>query len=310
MPHRSDSDRRSRLSGRTLARSKRTMSASTDAQGAPSVRDAGSAQPWPEGLDRTWSAPSSGWVLRATVWFAAASMLTTILHELAHATTAFASGVRSTLFGYFVDLDFTDLQRTSNLPAIIGVAGPTFCLVFGIVSWWAFRRQRGSAAELPLLYLSAFGLATFFGNLMSMSMVGDFSRAAIELDLPMAVRYAGTAIGAFAVASIHFWLGRQLVHWVPANVGRTSGVLGIVALPVLLGTAAVILANQPMPSAFLGARVGEATFSLFTVIGAWTTRRDSWHGRGLLALQWTDGVAAILVVLLVRLMVRGIPLAP
>jgi len=140
--------------------------------------------------------------------------------------------------------------------------------------------------------------------------IAAFSRAAIELGLPMAVRYGGTAIGALAVAGIQFWLGRQLVHWVPANVGRTAGVFGIVALPVLLGTAAVILANQPMPSAFLGARVGEASFSVFAVIGAWTTRRDSWDGRGLLGLQWTDSVAAILIVLLVRLMVRGIPLAP
>jgi hypothetical protein len=109
---------------------------------------------------------------------------------------------------------------------------------------------------------------------MSMSSVGDFSRVATGLDLPMAVRYGGTAIGA------------------------------------LLGTAAVILVNQPMPSAFLGARVGEASFSLFAVIGAWMTRRDSWDGRGMRGLQWTDGVAAILIVLMVRLMVRGIPFAP
>jgi hypothetical protein len=258
----------------------------------------------------THSAPSWAWVLRATVWFAVASMLTTILHEFAHATTAFVLGVRSTLFSYFVDLDFTDLQRTSSLPAIIGVAGPTFCLGVGIVSWWGFRRQRGSAAELPLLYLAAFGVATFFGNLMSMAAVGDFSRVAIELGLPMGVRYGCAAIGVLVVAGIQFRLGRQLVHWVPANVGRTAGVLGIVVLPVLLGTAAVILVNQPMPSTFLGARVGEASFSLFAVIGAWMTRSDSWHARGLHRLQWTDGVAAVLMVLVVRLMVRGIPLAP
>lgn len=286
------------------------MKTSTDTHSAPSVSAAGSALTGSRGLDRRWSAHSRAWVPRATVWFASASMLTTILHELAHATTAFALGVRSTLFSYFVDLDFTDQQRTSNLPAIIGVAGPTFCLALGIVSWWVFRRQRGSAAELPLLYLSAFGTATFFGNVMSMSSVGDFSRVAIGLDLPMAVRYGGTAIGALVVAAIQFWLGRHLVHWVPANVGRTAGVLGIVALPALLGTAAVILANQPMPSAFLGARVGEASFSLFAVIGAWTTRRNSWEGRGLPGLQWTDVAAATLIVLMVRLMVRGIPFVP
>jgi hypothetical protein len=187
------------------------------------VHAAGSPLTPSRAADQTWSAHSRAWVLRATVWFAAASMLTTILHELAHATTAFALGVRSTLFNYSVDLDFTDLQRNSNLPAIIGVAGPTFCLAFGIVSWWVFRRDRGSAAELPLLYLSAFGVATFFGNMMSTSSVGDFSRVAVDLRLPMAVRYGGTAIGALVVAGIQFWLGRHLVHWVPADVGRLAG---------------------------------------------------------------------------------------
>jgi O-antigen/teichoic acid export membrane protein len=43
---------------------------------------------------------------------------------------------------------------------------------------------------LPLLYLSVFGVGTFFGNLMSTSFVGDFSAAAIALSLPMTVRYA------------------------------------------------------------------------------------------------------------------------
>lgn len=261
-------------------------------------------------MDRTQPAHSRAWVLRATVWFAAASMLTTILHELAHATTAFALGVRSTLFSYFVDLDFTGPQRNSSLPAIIGVAGPTFCLTLGIVSWWVFRRTRGSAAELPLLYLSAFGAATFFGNMMSMASVGDFSRVAVDLRLPMAVRYAGTAVGALVVAGIQFWLGRHLVHWVPANVGRLAGALGIVALPVLLGTAVVILVHQPMPGAFIGARVGEAAFSLFAVVGALMTLRDSRDGRGPLGLHWADGVAVVLIVLVVRLMVRGIPFAP
>lgn len=237
-------------------------------------------------------------------------MLTTILHELAHATTAFALGVRSTLFSYFVDLDFTDVQRASNLPAIIGVAGPAFCLALGIVSWWVFRRQRGSAAELPLLYFTAFGVSTFFGNLMSMSAVGDFSRAASELNLPMEVRYGGTAIGALVVAGIQFWLGRRLVHYAPPNVSRAAVVLGIAVLPALLGTAAVVLVNQPMPSAFLGARVGEASFSLFAVIGAWMARRDAWDGRGLRGLQWTDVVSAVAILFLVRLMVRGIPLTP
>jgi hypothetical protein len=218
--------------------------------------------------------------------------------------------VRSTLFGYFVDLDFTDQQRHSTLPAIIGVAGPTFCLALGIVSWWVFRHRRGSAAELPLLYLSAFGVATFFGNMMSMSFVGDFSRVASELRLPMAARYGGTAIGALGVVGIHIWLGRQLVHWVPANVGRLGVALGIVVLPVLLGTAAVILVYQPMPRAFAGARVGEAAFALFAVIGALMAPRDSRDVRQPLGIQWADGAAVLLIVVVARLIATGFPLAP
>jgi hypothetical protein len=127
---------------------------------------------------------SGAWGLRPIVWFAAASMVTTILHELAHACAAFALGVRSTLFNYSADLDLTPAQAATNLPALIRVAGPVFCLGFGMLSWLAFRRLRGSAAEVPLLYLSVFGIGTFFGNLMSTSFVGDFSAAAVALRLP------------------------------------------------------------------------------------------------------------------------------
>lgn len=257
------------------------------------------------------SAPrSQTWMLRAIVWFAAASMLTTVLHELAHATTAFALGVRGTLFGYAVDLDFTGAQRSGSLPAIIGVAGPAFCLLFGIVSWWVFRRTRDGVAALPLLFLAAFGIATFFGNLMSIAFVGDFSRVAADLHLPMVARYGGTAIGILGVAGIEFWLGRQLMHWVPANVGRVAGVLGIVVLPVLVGTAAVMLAHQPMSGSFVTARLGEASFALFAVIGAFMVPSDSRGGRRALPLHWADGAVLVAVVLVARLMASGMPFAP
>src|SRR5687768_6412838 len=91
------------------------------------------------------------WTVRPVVWFAAGSIVTTILHELAHVSTAFALGVRSTLFNYSGVVDLTAAQAASNLPAIIGVAGPIFCLAVGLVCWLAFRRADDSAAGLPLL---------------------------------------------------------------------------------------------------------------------------------------------------------------
>ena len=107
----------------------------------------------PAGVDGARSADVRVWVLRPVVWFAAASMVTTVLHELAHVCAAFALGVRSTLFNYSANLDLTPVQAASNLAVPIRVAGPLFCLACGMVSWLAFRRARGSAVELPVLYL-------------------------------------------------------------------------------------------------------------------------------------------------------------
>ena len=251
-----------------------------------------------------------GWILRPIVWFAAASMVTTILHEFTHACAAYALGVRSTLFNYSVDLDLAQAQAATYERALIGVAGPLVCLAFGAVVWLAFRRAHGSAVELPLLYLSVFGVGTFFGNLMSTSFVGDFSAAAIALRLPMRVRYAISVIGALSVAAVHFWAGRELARWVPADVGRVVGMLGIIAPPVVLGTTGVILVNLPMPPASVAARVAEASFWLCAAVGALVTRRHFDNGTEGLELRWADGAVVLLAVLAVRLMVRGIPFVP
>jgi hypothetical protein len=237
-------------------------------------------------------------------------MVTTIVHELAHAIVAYAFGVRSTLFSYFVDLDLTPTQAASPRGAMIGVAGPLVCLLVGAVSWFAFRRLRNAEAGVPLLYFTVFGLGTFFGNSMSIAFVGDFSSVAVTLGLPMGVRYAVAVIGALSAAAIHFWAGRELSQWTPAGGGRVSSLVGITALPAVLGTAVVIVVNQPMPAAFAAARLGEASFWLFAVAGALATKRRSLGGRGHLLVRWIDIVAVLLAALVVRLLVPGISFAP
>jgi hypothetical protein len=254
--------------------------------------------------------PTRAWIVRPIVWFATGSIATTILHEVAHACTAYALGVRSTLFNYWANIQYTPVQADGHLLPLIRVAGPLVCLLAGTASWLAYKRARGSALELPLLYLSVFGIATFFGNLMSTAFVGDFSGAAAELGLTMSVRYTIAVIGAFCLAAVHAWAGRELIRLVPAHVGRGAGILGLVAAPVVLGTAAVILVNQPMAGTFAITRVAEAGFWLFAAIGALLAERHSGTPRGSLALRWSDGAAALLAGLVVRLMVPGIPFVP
>jgi hypothetical protein len=249
----------------------------------------------------------TAWVLRPIVWFTAASMLTTIVHELTHASVAYVLGVRSTLFNYFAELDRTQPDVTMAQRAVIGVSGPVFCLALGVVAWLVFKRTRTSGASLPFLYFTVFGIGTFFGNLMSIAFVGDFSNVARVMDLPMGLRYALAVAGGLSAAAIHFWAGRQLVQWVPAGVGRFGGAIGIVAVPAILGTAVVILVNQPTPGA-LSARFAEAAFWLFAMLGALTTRGLSSHAP--LAVRWLDGVVVIIAVVIVRVMVHGIAFTP
>jgi hypothetical protein len=251
-----------------------------------------------------------GWMIRPILWFAAASMAITILHELAHAWAAYLLGVRSILYNYSAHVDLTPAQAATNLAVLIGLAGPTVCLVCGMLSWVAYRRSRHSASALPLLYLAIFGLGTFFGNLMSTSFVGDFSSAAVALHLPVPVRYAVTAIGALAVVSIHFRAGRQLIQTAPLTASRVVAMLGLIIVPVVLGTAAVMLVNQPMPRASVNARVAEASVWIFAGMGAMSGTRHAPDGSGTLELRWADGAVILLAVLAVRLMVRGIPMVP
>ena len=62
------------------------------------------------------------WGLRPLVLFATAYTVTTIVHELAHALTAYALRVPSTLFHFAVHIDRA--HGTLNQRAVIGVAGP------------------------------------------------------------------------------------------------------------------------------------------------------------------------------------------
>ena len=248
------------------------------------------------------------WMVRPAVWFATAYTIVIIVHEAAHAISAVALGYPSTLFNFWVNHE--SAQATISERAIIDVAGPMASLVIGVVCWVVYQRIKNSVASLPLLYVAAFGVTNFFGNLMSAAFIGDFSNAAVKLGVPQSARVATAVAGAVAVAGILFATGRELWHWTPRHAGRVRGLLGVVALPSLVGMAIVVLINQPTPMgpSFVTARVGEGAFWLFAALGLLITqqRRDVRP----LRLYWMDSALAILVLLVVKVMARGIPLMP
>src|SRR5262245_11441409 len=94
----------------------------------------------------------SGVVLRPVLAFIGAYVLTTSLHELAHAATAYWLGVPSTLFHFYVDVDLTN--QTPYVQGLVRASGPVFSLVLGVLCWFLHRAVRGSWLELPLFYLA------------------------------------------------------------------------------------------------------------------------------------------------------------
>ena len=249
-------------------------------------------------------------MLRPALWFATAYSIIIIFHEAAHAITSVALGYPSTLFNFWVNHEFT--QATAGERAVIFVAGPTASLFMGVGCWVVYQGLKNSAGGLPFLYLTAFGVTNFFGNLMSAAFIGDFSNAAVRLGMSQSARIATAVTGAVAVAGILFATGRELWQWTPRHTGRVGGGLGLVVVPSLVGMALVVLINQPTPmgDSFVTARAGEGAFWLFAAMGLLITRQRRTANAMPLRLHWMDGAVAIVVVLAVKAMARGIPLMP
>jgi hypothetical protein len=243
------------------------------------------------------------WILRPILWFVTASTITAVLHEGAHALTAFALGLPPTLYQYYVD--WPQESATLAQETAIHTAGPTFSLLVGLCCWLGYRRMKPSAAGLPLLYLAAFSVAMFFGHLMSAAFTGDFFGLLRWLELPVTAR---SAIGAAGTAAVMFWLGRQLREWIPDKAGKAFGVIGVVVAPIIIGTAIIILINQPVPPCppFVSSRLSQAGLGTFTLLGA--VRPGASAAARSFRLWWIDGTIAIAAVLVVRILVFGITL--
>jgi hypothetical protein len=244
-------------------------------------------------------------LVRDTLWFATAYTIVILVHEAAHALVARAVGIDVTMFQFWVNFDSQNL--TVGQRAASGIAGPASSLALGLAAWLAYRRTRGSPIALPLLYVAAHGVSNFFGNLMSAAFVGDFSNVSIWLGLPMGVRYAASLIGAMVVMAVLFTAGRELRRRLSWQLSRTAASFVAVIVPAAVGTAIIIVINQPAAiPGFAAARAGEAGVWLFAAAGAFTAKPsppgEQLHER----LRWADGATALAVLAVVRLLVQGV----
>jgi hypothetical protein len=249
-------------------------------------------------------ASARNWFFRPVILFSATYLIIGIIHEAAHAMTAYALDVPFTMFHFAVDVAHERGSLTEH--AAIGVAGPLCALIIGLVCWLFYSRSKSSRSELMLLYLATFGVATFFGNLMSAAFVGDFSRAAIALRLPASARYAASIVGLLSVCGVHFLAGWKLRTLSPVGSSRLRAMLAMVLIPAVAGAAIMALSFLPMPSALLFPRLAEALFWVFGAAGVLTNRNTPTGDGRTLKVSWADTAVLAAAIIVVRIMAVGI----
>jgi hypothetical protein len=122
----------------------------------------------------------------------------------------------------------------------------------------------------------------------------------------MPLRYAAAVVGFLAVCRLSFFMGIQLRQWSPAGVSASRAMLGMIVLPVIVGTALALLIFLPFPPGWIPARIGESAFWIFAAIGTFVSRKQPADSSRDLALGWPDFAFLLAAILLVRLMAMGI----
>lgn len=248
--------------------------------------------------------------LRLVLAFFAAYGLNTALHECAHALMAHFLGLPATLFHFYVNIDYPSGENRTRV--LCAIAGPLFSLGFAALCWVLYKTFQTRPEALLLLYCSILGTSVFLGNLFSTSLVaGDFGVAATQLNLPASACLAMTLAGGLLLAAFLYRMGPELLHWTCPQPTALSAAVQVVVWPVAIGTALVIIAFLPMPPTFIQDWIASSLFWIFAAVGVVVAqKRASASKARTLPLHVVDLVAALAVLLLVRVLAHGIHLTP
>jgi len=188
--------------------------------------------------------------------------------------------------------------------------GPVFCLGLGLICWLASRQAEASRLGLPLLYLAWFGIVTFFGNLMGTPFVGDFNALALLFGSPMPGRYAAAVVGFVSICGLSFYMGTELRKWSPPETSPARATVGMILLPVAIGTLLALIIFLPMSPDRVVSRLGESAFWIFAAVGTFVSRKQPADSGRDLRLGWPDVAFLLIAVLAVRLIADGVDLVP
>jgi hypothetical protein len=212
-------------------------------------------------------------ILSSTVMFVLTFIITTILHELAHALTGLMLGSQPILHDTFVE----HRRLTDAGEALTAAAGPLFSLTQGIVLFSLFNEIQSAPrlTQLFVLWLALHGLVNFFGYLINAPFAphGDIGQVATYLRFSRPAQLGLLAIGVTANWAIGILATRPLLQLAPVTAliatpdARTDYIAHAAILPWLFGAAGIVMIRYP--PRFWITLIYPAVSGLFTVV-SWT----------------------------------------
>jgi len=170
-------------------------------------------------------------VIVSALAFASAYVLTTAVHELAHALVAVAYGLDPVWRGD----DVPHLAGTAGQETVVALAGPACSLATGALALTLAARTRGYPGLL-LNWSGLIGLAGFFGYLISgvFAPSGDIADALSLAQAPSWVGWLGFALGLGGLLGLARVAATRLVALAPRrwSPGHALRILGLLAVPI------------------------------------------------------------------------------
>lgn len=175
------------------------------------------------------------------VLYTLAALVTTVLHEVAHATTSAFFGGQPVLHHVYV----MHYHATGARAPWTTAAGPLFSLLQGLVlmSLWPRLAWLRPAARLFLLWLGLDGCMNFFGYLLTTPFVpgADLGELAIRLDWSAAQRWLVAGVGLGGMLAVGALAAPPLLRFAPAPEslgdagGRSRAILAVAIVPWMVG---------------------------------------------------------------------------
>jgi hypothetical protein len=241
---------------------------------------------------------------KSILLFYSANVLAYSLHELAHAAVAHFLHVPATLFHLYADIDDSLASESDRI--LIALAGPVFSLVVGALCSLFYRKSSSQTARLFLLYTATLSISIFFGNLLSASRIGDFSKVTRLLQFSNSLRYAISAAGLLALIVTMLIAGRKLLNIVAFEGSQKRLViLHLIVSPLFVGTGLVVITYHPLPTPMIAGIISSSIFWIFSVLGVVTGKITALESSST-RLSVIDVALFLFSILVVRILVTGI----